>query len=163
MKELAELASLKHLAEENGVTAALGFLNARVPHRLTGIYVLRESLLYSAFVFDKQQLLTPDQMAVVPLLDSFCQFAMKDGHFLVDDSSREPRLDGNPNQGVVVSYHAVPIRGNVQDLFGTLCHFDMVERQLPDFELEVLRTASSILAPLVIRAAARVGLAGSRS
>jgi GAF domain-containing protein len=163
MKELAELAPLKHMAEVDGVTAALAFLNARVPHRLTGVYVLREGHLHSAFVFDKQKLLTPDQMAVVPLLDSFCQFAMKDGHFLVENSSREPRLDGNPNQGVVVSYHAVPIRGNVQDLFGTLCHFDMVERQLPDFELEVLRTASSILAPFVIRAAAKAGLVNSGS
>ena len=138
----------------NGIPAGLEWLNARVPHRLTGIYHLREGFLHSLFVYDKQSALTPEVMAVVPLLDSFCQFAMKDGRFLVDDSRHEPRLDGNPNQGVVVSYHAVPIQGNFADLFGTLCHFDMVPQSLPDTELDVLTRACKMMTPYVLRAAA---------
>lgn len=59
--------------------------------------------------FDKRGELTPSLMAVVPLVESFCQFTMRDGSFLSVDTRADRRLDGNPNQGVVVRYHAVPI------------------------------------------------------
>lgn len=42
----------------------------------------------------------------------------------------------------MVTYHGVPLLDNQGELFGTMCHFDVVSYYLPDAELELLRLAA---------------------
>ena len=67
---------------------------------------------------------------------------MRDGLFLTDDTVRDQRLDGNPNQGVVVCYHGLPVLDDSATLFGTLCHFDFTPQTLADDEFHYLQLAA---------------------
>lgn len=134
---------------EQGLEAGLAALNAAVPHRYTGVYRLRGDALHNVFLVDKEEAVRPDELAVVQLEDSFCQFVLRDGCFLTSDTAREPLLDGHRYQGVVLSYHGVPVADNAGGLFGTLCHFDMVGRELPAGQFELLEAAGKMLFPYV--------------
>jgi GAF domain-containing protein len=146
MNALLQPSDLKQALERHGVAGGLKFMNDRVPHRLTAIYQLRGPNVICTHLFDKQGELNTDLMAVVPLGESFCQFAMRDGVFLTDNTVVDTRLDGNPNQGVVVCYHGLPVLDANATLFGTLCHFDFVPRELPDGEFEYLQQAARLIA-----------------
>lgn len=122
--------------------AALDFLNQRVPHRYSAVYALAGGHLRNLFLYDKRGEVVPEFLQVVPFEHSFCQFVLRDGIFLTDDSGSDVRLDGHPYQGVMVSYHGVPLLDNRSEVFGTLCHFDVVSYDLPESELELLRLAA---------------------
>ena len=131
---------------EGGIPAALELLNARVPHRYTGIYRLHDGLLTNTHLHDKQGLATPNGLATVPLDDSFCQFVFRDESFRVDNSSDERRLDGNPFQGKVIAYHGVPLMAvGVGELHGSLCHFDMEPWGISDAEFANLQLAATLI------------------
>ncbi|MES1161980.1 MAG: GAF domain-containing protein, partial [Rhizobacter sp.] len=68
-------------------------------------------------------------------------FVIRDGHFKTSDSATDHRLDGHPYQGVMVSYHGVPILLG-GEIGGTLCHFDLAAHALTDDEFELLRQAA---------------------
>lgn len=121
---------------------ALDFLNARVPHRYTGVYRLAEGFLHNLYLHDKLGQVTPEFLQVVPFEDSFCQFVLREGVFLVEDSGGDRRLDGHKYQGVMVAYHGVPLLDDRGELFGTLCHFDVKSHGLASNELEFLLQAA---------------------
>lgn len=125
--------------------AGLDFLNARVPHRYTGVYRLDGAVLRNVHLFDKQGVVTPDFLATVPLQESFCQFVMRDGGFSSRDTACDPRLDGHKYQGVMGSYHGLPLLDNQGQLYGTLCHFDTERFPLPDEEYALLQKVARVL------------------
>ena len=125
--------------------AGLPFLNARVPHRYTGIYQLDGGVLHNRYLFDKQGQILPEALAAVPLGDSFCQFVLRDGFFATSCSSSDPRLDGHLYQGVVNAYVGLPLRDNHAELYGTLCHFDEQALDLPGQEFEFLHQVCKLL------------------
>jgi len=88
----------------------------------------------------------PDFLLAVPFRHSFCQFVLRDQAFQTEDSRLDKRLDGHPYQGVVVSYHSVPLTNEEGALWGTMSHFDMVGHRLPDEEFELLQQAARVLA-----------------
>jgi GAF domain-containing protein len=79
------------------------------------------------------------------------QFAIRDGSFRTNDSAADPRLDGHPYQGVMVSYHGVPIMMN-GEIWGTMCHFDLAKLPLAEDEFELLRDAAAAVAGSAITA-----------
>lgn len=121
----------------------LSRLNARVPHRFTGIFAMTGGFIINTHLFDKLRRLTPADLGPVPFIDSFCQFTIRDGEYAIRDSNVDERLNGNANKGVVVSYHGVPVMLDGEQLFGTLCHFDYVPHDLAPQEFEVLARAAS--------------------
>jgi len=149
-----DMTALREAARTGGVRSSLAILNARVLHRYTAIYQLREDTLYCAYLYDKTQAVNADFLQAVPLGDSFCQFVFRDGLFLVDDSASDKRLDGHPYQGVVMAYHALPLLDNRGELYGTLCHLDLERRELPAGELEYLQKAARLIAGCVVSEAA---------
>lgn len=134
--------------------AGLAFLNARVPHRYTAIYRLDGGRLRNVFLFDKQGEVRPDFLEVVPLADSFCQFVIRDGLFKTSNTAQDHRLDGHKYQGVLMTYHGVPLLDNGAQLFGTLCHFDAESLQLSDAEFEFFSQAARLLPPYLARSQA---------
>lgn len=125
--------------------AGLDFLNARVPHRYTGIFRLREGALHNIFLHDKLGELIPEFLEVVPLMDSFCHLTMREGVFKTHDSARDNRLDGHKYQGVLRSYIGLPLLDNRGDLYGTICHFDEQALELPEEEFEIFSKAAKLL------------------
>lgn len=124
-----------------GAPSALAYLNAGVPHRYSAIYRLRGHEFENIFLHDKQGEVIPEFLAVVPFEVSFCQFVLRDSAFRTDDSAADKRLDRHKYQGVVASYHGVPILDDTGELAGTLCHFDVVGHALSETEFELLQEA----------------------
>lgn len=142
MREALE--AYKALLEATG-PAGLAFLNARVPHRYTAVYRLDGAVLRNVHLFDKEGVVTPDFLETVPLQDSFCQFVMRDGGFTCNDTAGDRRLDGHKYQGVMGSYHGLPLLDNHGELYGTLCHFDTERHALPDEEFALLQKVARVL------------------
>lgn len=147
-----ELESFREVVVRDGVDVAVRFLNLRVPHRYTAIYQLRVGVLKNVALYDKLGEHDASALAEVPLVDSFCQFTLRDGEFATRDSRHDARLDGHPAQGTMLAYHAVPLLGNRGDLFGTLCHFDWVEQALSDDEFRYLQRVARVLSPHMLSA-----------
>jgi hypothetical protein len=58
-------------------------------------------------------------------------------------------LDGNKNQGVVISYVGVPVLNGIGgDFYGTLCHFDFEPRRVGDRHYEFLKQAGLVLSTI---------------
>ena len=137
--------------KSKGATAALAYLNDGVPHRFSGIYRIEGENLRNVLLIDKLGEMRPPYLEVVPMDSSFCQFVVRDGLFRTNNSGLDERLAGHPYQGVVVSYHAVPLVDPDRALIGTLSHFDLVERAIEDDEFELLYHAGHLLSDFIPR------------
>ena len=134
----------KQVLERQG-PAGLDFLNARVEHRFTGVYQLVDGVMRNVYLHDKQGEIIPEFLKAVPLADSFCQFVLRDGFFCTANSALDPRLQGHKYQGVLGAYYGVPLLDNAGNLFGTLCHFENPNHDLPDEEFAFLQKAARLL------------------
>lgn len=143
MSTSRDVEAFKTTLESDGADAALAFLNAGVPHRYTAVYRLDGRKLKNVLLRDKAGEITPAYLAEVPFETSFCQFVIRDGYFQTGDSALDKRLDGHPYQGVMISYHGVPILSG-GEIWGTLCHFDVVPQPLSDEEFDLLRAAGAV-------------------
>jgi len=123
----------------------LEYLNRRVPHRFTAIYRLNDGVMQNVAIFDKDGKVVPEGLLAVPLGDSFCQFAMADGSFLMAGASADERLAGHAYRGVVESYVGLPLSRSGGDLFGTLCHFDFPSREMHATEFAYLERVARML------------------
>ncbi|GKT21887.1 guanylate cyclase [Acidovorax sp. SUPP3334] len=135
------------LLQAEGLFPAMEALNHGIAHRYTGIFQVIESQLINVFLYDKQQEVRPEALAVVALDDSFCQFVLRDGSLLVDNSMHDERLLSSSFRGVVVAYHGVPVTYPRGGLYGTLCHFDLIEQSLAQPQFELLQAAGGLLYP----------------
>jgi len=160
MSPRTDVQELQQVLLQRGLPAALQHLNERVAHRYTAIYWLDGRELQNLHLFDRQGEARPEFLRVVPFQDSFCQFVLRDGSFKTEDSGQDLRLDGHPYQGVMVSYHGVPLTDDSGQLCGTLCHFDVARHALDDHEFGYLQRAARMLAPFVVRERTRAPLAG---
>ncbi|HYP82069.1 GAF domain-containing protein [Variovorax sp.] len=142
---MRDLDALRDALAGGGPAALLAFLNDGVAHRYTAVYRFDGDLLRNVLLCDKRGLMTPEFLLAVPFKHSFCQFVLRDQAFRTEDSRQDRRLDGNPYQGVVVSYHSVPLTSDTGALWGTLSHFDMQPHTLPDEEFALLEHAGRLL------------------
>lgn len=138
-----------------GVPAALAMLNATVPHRYTALYRLDGARLRSLYFHDRLGQPQPGHLAVIEIGESYCQYVLRDGAFLTDNSAFDQRLDGHPSQGVMVAYHGVPVLGPGGAMLGALCHFDTEPRGLVRTQFDLLVQATQRLAPWMERDAER--------
>lgn len=141
----SRLDQFRHALAAGGLHEGLRFLNASVEHRYTCVFRLVSNLFVNVDLYDKECEVMPEFLAEVPLTDSFCQFVIRDGVFLSSHTGQDHRLDGHKYQGVLLSYHGVPVLDSKGDLFGTLCHLDATSRQLPDEEFELLQAAARVI------------------
>lgn len=128
-----------------GLQGALGVLNARVPHRFTAVYRRVGHSMHNLATFDKHRHLDALDLATVPVKDSFCQFVLRDGLFLTEQSGGDDRLQGHPYAGVVRSYLGVPVHDRAGKLAGTLCHFDLEAHEVGDDEYLLLDRVARLL------------------
>ncbi|MGJ7543160.1 GAF domain-containing protein [Variovorax sp. LT1R16] len=128
-----------------GLDAALGVLNQTIGHRYSAVYAMADAQrLVNVGFFDKQHEAIPPNLRSVAYNQSFCQYAIRDGQFRTENSARDTRLDGNVYQGVLNSYHAVPLVSMQGRVLGTICHFDTAALALPDEDFELLRLVAEV-------------------
>ena len=145
-----DLETFSAILRAEGPDAALAYLNEGVPHRFSAVYRFAGPLLRNVLFHDKAGEMRPEFLAAVPFDASFCQFVLRDGVFRTDDSAADARLKGHPYQGVVVSYHSVPLMNHSGEPWGTLSHFDLASQPLSDDEFELLKSAAKLLPSFLV-------------
>ena len=129
----------------HGVRHAIEFLNARTRFRFTGVFRLDPPHLSNLFLFDREN---PDMNCsgeVTPLEDTYCALACENGSFETGDSMADARLAHHSARSTVISYAGVPIRLSDGQVWGTLCHYDVRPRLLPQGERLVLESMGPLL------------------
>lgn len=148
-------AAFRQVLDERGLEAALEVLNRQIPHRFSAVYALPDAQrLVNIAVVDKLGEPYPPSLQSVPYNQSFCQFAIRDGQFRTTNSALDSRLDGHAYQGVLNSYHAVPLVSAEGVVLGTLSHFDMDAIALDDDDFELLRMVAQAVVHCVPKPAA---------
>ncbi len=123
-QDLDLISKMHRLLDEQGIVALLRLLNARTPHRFTGIYrfdppSLRNMYLVDAF--DPQTRKGDD----VAMADAYCVIVGERRRSIVFDDARcDPRFTVR-NNSPVVSYCGTLLVTSDGRPFGSLCHYDI--------------------------------------
>lgn len=123
-QDLELLVKLHRVLDEQGIVALLRLLNARTPHRFTGIYrydppILRNVHLVDAF--DPETRRGDD----VAMADAYCVMVGEERRSVVfDDALCDPRIAVRGNSPVI-SYCGTLLVTSDGRLFGSLCHYDV--------------------------------------
>lgn len=143
-----DIAPVHEIVRTSGLHGALAWLNARTPHRFTGVFQFRGTTLRNVCLvdrFDPQVKRGTD----IPVAHSYCSRVEPSGGTLqFEDIARISSVPRMP--GPVVSYCGVQIRTSDGRAWGTLCHFDFqpCQERLSDKALLLA------FAPLVLDAVA---------
>ena len=139
-----DLLEFQSALESFGLGGALRFLNARTPHRYTGIYRFDGDMLRNECLFDRYdpRVAHGDD---VPMEAAYCA--------LVGESEAplefvDARLDGrfSPREGSpVISYCGVVIKDSGGAPFGTLCHYDTHPCQKRISDIPLLEAVAPML------------------
>ncbi|MDQ4079354.1 MAG: GAF domain-containing protein [Gemmatimonadota bacterium] len=138
------------LLKTAGVLAALGYLNARVRFRYTGIFHPEPPMLRNVSLFDRENPRLNVSGNVIPLVSGYCGIVYStNGSFATPNAQRDPRLCSHPARSSMRSYAGVPISVDDGSAWGTLCHFDMRPRVIPPTELPLLELVAPFFADWV--------------
>ena len=140
-----ELHDFEEILRRQGTYAALKFLNQRVSHRFSAIYRLDKNDLEFVELIDKQDDTATGPSSRVPFSQSFCEIAIREASFKTSNSALDKKLDGLPNQGVLLSYVGLPLMQHTGNLYGTLCHYDTTEQVISDDEFAFLQQAAALM------------------
>jgi hypothetical protein len=144
-----DLVALQRELRQEGLRGALTFLNARTPHRYTGVFRFDGEMLRSVLLVDKHDA-GVERGDDVPLSQAFCSVVHATQEPLeIVDGRTDPRYPQLRNVAVV-SYCGTMIRDGAGQPFGALCHYDMqpCQTRLSDMPLLVAAT------PLIYQALA---------
>ncbi len=139
-----EISQFSQELRQNGIHAALRYLNDRTPHRYTGIFRFDGDQLRNEMLFDRYQLgLTKGEDA--PLETTYCSLVgRQQAPQEINDASTDPRVQGIIETDVV-SYCGVLIRDEEGQPFGSLCHYDLQRCQERTTDLPLLEAAAGLL------------------
>ncbi len=138
--EIDEFAALLH---QQGVHAALNYLNHRTPHRYTGVWRFDGDMLRSELLFDRK-MADVRQGADAPLAATYCSLVGRtEAPVQILDAAADPQALGIDTP--VVSYCGALIRDGQGRAFGTLCHYDLQRCQERTTDQPLLSAAAKLL------------------
>ncbi|RAK65798.1 hypothetical protein DLM85_13850 [Hymenobacter edaphi] len=129
---------------QQGIAAALKYLNSRTPHRYTGLFRFDTDTLRNEALFDR---FDPGvaKGADVPTRVTYCSLVgRQEAPLEINDAATDERYRGLI-ETPVVSYCGVLIRDEAGKAFGTLCHYDMQRCQERTSDLPLLEAAGQLL------------------
>jgi hypothetical protein len=133
------------LLAASGLHAALEFLNARTRHRYTGVYRFDPPLLRSVCLFDRENP-TVTLGGDVPMRETYCAIVgERAAPFATPDAAADARLVRHPSRASTLAYCGVPVRGADGSCAGSLCHFDVRPRLVPDSEVPLMERAAEMI------------------
>ena len=139
----AEIAAFAALLHQQGVHAALGYLNHRTPHRYTGVWRFDGDMLRNEVLFDRKM---PDvrQGADAPMAATYCSLVGRDeAPVQILDATVDPQALGIETP--VISYCGALVRDGQGKAFGTLCHYDLQRCQERTTDQPLLTAAAQLL------------------
>jgi hypothetical protein len=140
---LPEIGMFADLLQQQGVPAALAYLNHRTPHRYTGVFRFEGDMLRNEALTDRNQPAVR-QGDDVPLAVTYCALVgQQEAPVNILDASVDPQAQGVDTP--VISYCGVLIRDDQGQAYGTLCHYDMQRCQERTTDLPLLEAAARLL------------------
>ena len=133
------------IVSTDSVSAALAFLNGRTRFRFTGIYQVDPPHLRNVLLFDRENPAMNLSGEVTRLEDTYCALTYASGPFETADAPRDGRLVNHASRNSIISYTGVPVHLPTGHLWGTLCHFDVRPRLLPQDERSFLQAVGPLL------------------
>jgi hypothetical protein len=141
-EQLLEIGLFTNLLQQQGVHAALEYLNRRTPHRYTGLFRFDGDMLRSEMLFDRNVLSTR-QGSDVPLAETYCSLVgQQKAPVIILDAPLDPQAQDIDTS--VISYCGVLIRDEHGQAYGTLCHYDMQRCQERTTDLVLLEAAAHL-------------------
>jgi hypothetical protein len=140
----ADLAAFVEALGSGGLSGALAFLNARTPHRFSGVFRFDGDMLRSVALFDKWD---PEVQAGedLPVADAYCAHLRGTGENIeVSDGRRDARVSWM-SASPVVSYCGALIQDANHAPWGALCHFDTAPCQAKSSDMPLLTAAAALL------------------
>ncbi|GAA4054887.1 hypothetical protein GCM10022409_47520 [Hymenobacter glaciei] len=139
----AEIAEFATLLQQQGVHAALGYLNHRTPHRYTGVWRFDGDMLRSEVLFDRN-LDDVRQGADAPMAATYCSLVGRyEAPVQILDAAVDPQALGIDTP--VISYCGALMRDDQGKAFGTLCHYDVQRCQERTTDQPLLNAAAQLL------------------
>lgn len=138
-----EIAEFATLLQQQGVHAALSYLNHRTPHRYTGVWRFDGDMLRSEALFDRKM---PDvrQGADAPMAETYCSLVGRnEAPVQILDATIDPQALGIDTP--VISYCGALMRDGQGKAFGTLCHYDLQRCQERTTDQPLLEAAAQML------------------
>jgi hypothetical protein len=140
------IAHFELLLKRGGLRAAVQYLNSRVSYRFTTIYRLDDRIFTPIESVDKLGELDPETSVCTPFNESLCRFPVLHGTFTTSHTDQDPRLKGLPYPSHVGNYTGVQIALDNGDVYGTLCHFDLIPNCISHMEYLFLQFAVRLIA-----------------
>lgn len=140
----SDLAAFVDALRSGGLRGALAFLNARTPHRFSGIFRFDGDMLRSVALFDKWD---PEVKAGedLPIADAYCAHLRGTGENIeVSDGRLDARVQWM-SASPVVSYCGALIHDANHAPWGALCHFDTAPCQAKSSDMPLLTVAAALL------------------
>jgi hypothetical protein len=142
-EQTSNIAAFAQVLREQGVHAALGYLNRRTTHRYTGVYRFDGQHSRNEVLFDRYDA-TVRHGSDVPLVEAFCSLVGREQPSLqILDAALDPRAEAIDT--LVVSYCGVLMYDAQGRVYGTLCHYDLDLCQTLALEVPLLEAAASLL------------------
>ncbi|MGI4869671.1 MAG: hypothetical protein ACRYFX_00680 [Janthinobacterium lividum] len=141
---LPEVGEFTTLLAQQGVTAALAYLNRRTPHRYTGLFRFDGDVLRTQVQFDCNLPAQQQEQEEERLATAYCalvgrQQAGLDGiEAPTDPAATEPLTSS-------IFYHSVLIHDAQGRPYGTLCHYDLQRCQQRTTDQPLLEAAALLL------------------
>jgi len=140
---LPEIGVFTALLQQQGVHAALEYLNHRTPHRYTGLFRFEGDILRNEVLLDRNQP-SVRQGEDVPMVVTYCALVgRQESPLNILDAAIDPQAQGVDTP--VISYCGVLIRDEQGRAYGTLCHYDMQRCQERTTDLPLLEAAAQLL------------------
>jgi GAF domain-containing protein len=145
MEFAVAFARLKSVLAQDGIRAALAFLNGLTPHRFTALFRFDDKILRNVCFYDSEQ---PDIQgcADIPVTDSYCVFVRDEGRvFTVIASLSDDRVSRHSKRVEVQSYCGVPLLDENGRMFGSICHFDFRPMSISDENVALMEKIAPLL------------------
>lgn len=133
------------LLEHEGLHSALAFLNRRTRHRYTVLYRFEPPMLRSVCQYDREN----PALHVgsdSPMHETYCSIVGdSETTFSTPDALGDERLDTHPARASIQAYCGAPVVNRNGVCVGSLCHFDLRPRLIPETEIPVLERIAGLL------------------
>jgi hypothetical protein len=140
---LPEIRVFTDLLHQQGVHAALAYLNYRTPHRDTGMFRFDGEMLRNEALYDRNQAAVRHG-GDVPIVLTYCALVgRQEAPINILDAATDPLAQGVDTS--VISYCGVLVRDAQGQAYGTLCHYDMQRCQERTTDLPLLEAAAQLL------------------
>jgi GAF domain-containing protein len=149
MNEKTEVDEFRATLRES-VDAALRYLNARTPHRFTGIFRYERERLQNLYLIDREDP-AAQPWPEFDTRESYCAVVQKTGEpFVVGNAPADSRIADHPARDRVISYCGVPIRSSDGRLVASLCHFDYRPIRASELDLDFLVDVAPYIANAIV-------------